>query len=123
LGAWVIGGRRRLTGLLALMSFHLHLACDVAGSRGPDGYQWPIRYLYPFSNSFAIAWNGQWELNAWPNYVITILGLIAVLALSWQRGYSPLGMVSTEADEIFIWTLRRRWPRRCGKDGLQTIDK
>src|SRR5215470_173296 len=35
LGACVIGARW-FTGLLALMSFHLHVACDVIGSRGPD---------------------------------------------------------------------------------------
>jgi hypothetical protein len=35
------------TGLLALLSFHLHLVEDVLGARGPDGYQWPIPYLKP----------------------------------------------------------------------------
>jgi hypothetical protein len=37
------------TGLLALLNFHLHLFEDLLGSRGPDGYQWPIPYLKPFS--------------------------------------------------------------------------
>ena len=110
LGAWLIGARRRITGLLALMSFHLHLVCDVVGSRGPDGYQWPIYYLYPFSSSCTVTWNGQWELNAWPNYVITLLALLGVLALSLGRGYSPLGIVSAKADQVFVATLRRRWP-------------
>jgi hypothetical protein len=26
---------------LAFLAFHLHLLCDLAGSRGPDGYTWP----------------------------------------------------------------------------------
>src|SRR3954453_6299709 len=55
-----------LTALLAFASFHLHLLEDVLGSRGPDGYQWPIPYLKPFSG-FEISWRGQWALNAWPN--------------------------------------------------------
>jgi hypothetical protein len=33
------------TGLLALLSFYVHLLEDVMGSRGPDGYQWPVSYL------------------------------------------------------------------------------
>jgi inner membrane protein len=32
------------TGLLALLSFYVHLLEDVTGSRGPDGYQWPVSY-------------------------------------------------------------------------------
>ena len=112
LGGLMIRQRRWLTASLALLSFHLHLACDVVGSRGPDGYQWPIRYLYLFSSSCAVAWNGQWELNAWPNYVITLLALLAVLALSRHRGYSPVGLLSARTDEIFVGTLRRWWPPR-----------
>jgi hypothetical protein len=113
LGAWVIGPRRWLNASLALLSFHLHLGSDLLGSRGPDGYQWPIHYLYPFSNSCAMAWNGQWALNAWPNYVVTLLALLAVFALAWHRGYSPLSMVSARADQAFVRTIRRRWPPRA----------
>ena len=42
---------RALTALLVFVSFHLHLLCDLIGARGPDGDQWPIPYLKPFSNS------------------------------------------------------------------------
>jgi hypothetical protein len=41
--------RRRLTGLLPFISFHLHILGDLIGARGPDGDQWPIYYLYPFA--------------------------------------------------------------------------
>src|SRR5207237_1211525 len=46
LAAWLApaGGRAR-TAALACVAFHLHLLCDAAGSRGPDGSQWPIPYL------------------------------------------------------------------------------
>jgi membrane-bound metal-dependent hydrolase YbcI (DUF457 family) len=58
--------RRRLrTALLAFASFHLHLLCDLAGSRGPDEADiWPIAYLQPFSERLTFAWKGQWALNA-----------------------------------------------------------
>lgn len=38
-GACFLLARQRLkTASLAWLSFHLHLLCDLAGSRGPDGY-------------------------------------------------------------------------------------
>jgi hypothetical protein len=107
---WIMGARRWLTASLVLLSFHLHLAADPIGSRGPDGYQWPIRYLYPFFNSYEVAWKGQWELNAWPNYIITVLALFTVLALARKRGRSPLEIASTVADRTLVEALRRRWP-------------
>jgi inner membrane protein len=63
---------RLTTGLLALLSFHLHLANDLLGARGPDGYQLPIPNLLPFSHTVQLSWKGQRELNVWPNFVITI---------------------------------------------------
>src|SRR6185437_7679341 len=34
--------RRWVTALLALIAFHVHLLQDLVGSRGPDGFSWPI---------------------------------------------------------------------------------
>jgi hypothetical protein len=106
----VIGARSWRASALLLLSFHLHEVADVIGSRGPDGYQWPIRYLYPFSGSWQLAWNGQWELNSWRNYLVTVAALVVVFALAWKRGYSPLEMVSARADRAFVRALRLRWP-------------
>jgi hypothetical protein len=100
-------------GLLAMVSFHLHLLEDVAGSRGPDGYQWPVPYLQPFSTAITLTWRGQWALNAWENVLLTAALLLGTLALAWQRGFSPLEMVSMQADARLIGTLRRRFPRRA----------
>jgi hypothetical protein len=36
--AFALARQRRKTGILALVSFHLHLFEDVLGSRGTDGY-------------------------------------------------------------------------------------
>ncbi|MCX5795017.1 MAG: metal-dependent hydrolase [Elusimicrobia bacterium] len=107
--------RRPLTAALAWLSFHLHLFEDILGSRGPDGYQWPIPYLAPFSQAWALTWKHQWQLDAWPNIVLTAVLLAATLYLAWKRGYSPAEMVSTRADQAFIAALRNRFqPRRAG---------
>jgi inner membrane protein len=98
--------------LLALVSFHIHLLEDVLGSRGPEGYQWPIPYLAPFSPVLQLTWHGQWGLNAWQNVLITIVLLLITLWLAWRRGFSPLEMVSTRADVALIASLRRRFPVR-----------
>ncbi len=113
--AFSLSVRRRLVTALALSSFHLHLLCDLVGSRGPDGYQWPIPYLLPFSNKPVLSWSGQWELNAWPNVVFTSVVLAITFVLAWKRGYSPLEMVSDSADRAFVETLRRRFPVHAGR--------
>ncbi len=101
--------RRGTTAALALAAFHLHLLGDLAGARGPDGYQWPLAYLLPFSDRWQLTWSGQWALNAWPNILITILLLGMTLYLAWRRGFSPLEMVSKKADAAFVSTLRNRF--------------
>jgi membrane-bound metal-dependent hydrolase YbcI (DUF457 family) len=103
-------GKRALVASLAFVSFHLHLICDLAGSKGPDGYQWPIPYFYPVSPEPQLVWAGQWPLNAWQNIALTVLLLAVTFALAWRRGYSPLGMFSQRADHAFVTTLRSRIP-------------
>jgi inner membrane protein len=100
------------TGVLAFLSFHLHLLEDVLGSRGPEGYPWPIPYLAPFSSHLQLTWRGQWGLNAWPNIAITIVLLLITFWLAWRSGFSPLEMVSAKADRAFVVVLRRRFPLR-----------
>ena len=94
---------------LAFLSFHLHLFCDLIGARGPDGYQWPLPYLSPFSDKMQLVWHGQWALNAWPNFAITFALLIATFYLAWRRGFSPVEMVSLKWDAEFVRTLRQRF--------------
>jgi hypothetical protein len=83
----------------------------LAGSRGPDGDQWPIPYLLPFSHRWEWTWGGQWELNAWPNFVVMGAALALTFYLAWRRGHSPLEMFSRSADKAFVEALRRRFPR------------
>lgn len=103
-------GRRWRVAVLALISFHLHLLGDLLGARGPDNDHWPIPYLMPFSDRWQWIWDGQWELNAWPNFVITGALLVLMFYLAWRRGFSPLGMVSRRADQALVQTLRTRFP-------------
>src|SRR5262249_5189199 len=86
------------TACLAFLSVHLHLLCDLAGSRGPDGDSWPIPYLKPFSDALQLTWRGQWALNGWQNFAITGVLLVATLWIAWKHGSSPLEFVSTKAN-------------------------
>lgn len=106
---FAVTGRRWRTALLVFLSFHVHLLGDFLGARGPENDHWPIPYLMPFSESPQFIWEGQWELNAWPNFVVTGAALALMFYLAVKRGYSPLEMVSTRADRAFVRTLRSRF--------------
>jgi inner membrane protein len=97
-----------LTAFLVFISFHLHLLCDLIGARGPDGDQWPIPYLKPFSNSLQLAWHGQWALNAWQNFAITGFFLVTTFWIAWRYAASPLELVSQPANRALTQTLRQR---------------
>ena len=101
---------KRKTALLALMTFHLHLLMDLAGSRGSSPYDiWPIPYLAPFSEKLTIYWSGQWPLTGWQNTTITILLMAFCLYTAIQRGNSPVILFNKRADSVFVDTLRRRF--------------
>lgn len=101
--------------LLVLFSFHLHLLGDLIGARGPDGDQWPIPYLLPFSKQANLVWSEQWALNAWPNLVITAVLIGIAIWLARRRGCSPLELFSAKADAAVIGALRARFPLRATK--------
>ena len=106
---FALSTQRWATSLLVFMSFHLHLLCDLLGSKGPDGYQWPIPYLFPFSDAWQWTWAYQWQLNAWPNFAITIFTILLILFFSWKNGLSPLEIVSLKANRSFVDALRNRF--------------
>jgi hypothetical protein len=109
LAAAIFCSHRLLASSLSLLSFHLHLLGDIIGARGPDGYQWPVPYLRPFSDNWQIVWAGQWQLNAWPNFLITGVFLGLAFYLAWRRGRSPIELVSSRADKAFVAALRQRF--------------
>ena len=107
--AFALADRRIVVPLLAFLTFHLHLLGDLVGSRGPDGYPWPIPYLLPFSRSMELTWSGQWELNAWPNIAVTIVMMVLAIYWAWRNGFSPLELISSRLDAGFVSALRRRF--------------
>jgi inner membrane protein len=102
--------RRVLLGIAVFGSVNLHFLCDLAGSRGPNGYPWPLYYLWPFSDRPALTVPWQWQLNAWPNVVISLVLLGYMFWLARKRGTSPLELVSARANGAFVAALRQRFP-------------
>ncbi|HOT28336.1 MAG TPA: metal-dependent hydrolase [Candidatus Ozemobacteraceae bacterium] len=104
------GDRRLRVTATSAGLFILHVIGDVVGSRGPDGEAWAIPWLYPFDGASVLLWSGQWEVNAWPNIIITIILLFLFFRQTRDMGWSPLRYVSERADEAFVSTLRSRFP-------------
>ncbi len=100
--------RKRLVAGLMLLSFHLHLLGDIVGARGLADDFWPVPYLWPLGR-LDLVWSGQWPLNGWQNFLIT--GSLMALAFfkAWERGYSPIEMISLRADQGFVQVLRNRF--------------
>ena len=111
---YALSKKRGLTTLLVLLSFHIHLLGDLLSGRGPDGTIWTISYLFPVLTDVQLSWSGQWELNAWPNVVITAATLLLTLYLAWLRGFSPVNIFSVKADRAVVAALRNRFPGRHG---------
>lgn len=101
--------KKFLTALLFIFAFHIHLFCDVIGARGPEGYQWPIPYLWPFNPDFQITWSHQWLVNAWPNMVITVFFIIITIWLARIKGYSIFSLISDKIDKAFVETIKNRF--------------
>ncbi len=102
-GLWC---RNAVVGFACLLTFHLHLLCDVVGARGPDGYQWPIPYGVPFTNEWSWTWSGEWALNAWPNTLITAVALVTSIWLAHRRGYWFLDLFNRHYDRRVLALLR-----------------
>jgi inner membrane protein len=111
--AWAWCRRDWRVGVMALIAGHLHLVCDILGSRGPDGHDWPIPYFAPFS-PWEWRWSGQWALNAWPNIAVTIACLIFITWLGARRGRTPLEMIHLGMDAGLVARLRGWWGRSAG---------
>lgn len=102
--------------LLALITFHLHLVCDFAGSRGPSaGDLWPILYFAPFLQQPAWLWSGQWRLDGWQNKVLTFGLLLWIFQIAISKGRSVVGVFSEKADAVFVQVVRGWWARLSRK--------
>jgi inner membrane protein len=107
--AYSLARKRKVATMGAtLLVHHLHLLMDVAGSKGPDGFHWPIKYLYPFSTRFEITWLGQWDFNGWQNNsFFALLFLLSFVIVSKQR-YSFIEVFSPKLDHAFFQIIQRR---------------
>ncbi len=104
----IFARRRWVTWAMCLLSVHLHFLMDLAGSRGPEGYNWPIAYLLPFSH-LELRWSHQWPLNAWPNLLLTAGLLVCALWCGVRSGRTPVEVFSERADGRVVEVLRRRF--------------
>jgi hypothetical protein len=109
---YILSKKKALTAFLVMISFHIHLLGDFLSGRGPDGTIWTISYFFPVLGDIQYSWSGQWELNAWPNIVITAALLLLTFYLAWKRGFSPVSIFSLNADRAVIETLRNRFPNQ-----------
>jgi hypothetical protein len=113
--------RKRLPVLFwCLVAFHLHLLCDLVGSRGPTvGDLWPICYSEPIFRHPIWFWKGQWKLDGWQNQAIFTILFITALWFAVKRGYSFVEVISQRLDSIFVEVLQK-WFRNFGggKDKL-----
>ena len=113
--AAALARKRGLTFWAVLLTVHLHLLCDIVGSRGPTLDDiWPIHYLAPLSSALTLSWSGQWPLNGWQNASITLLLLLYGFARSVTAGRSPLLVIHRGANRVFVDTVRARWARLRG---------
>lgn len=101
--------RRALVGALFCAAFHLHLLCDVVGSRGPDGSIWDVPYWRPFTEANHWEWQGQWRLDGWQNITITVALLLVTAVLAVKRRRTIVEVVSTKADAAVVEALQRRF--------------
>jgi len=100
---------------LAFLTFHLHLLCDLVGSRGPDqGDIWPIFYFSPLSRHPMWFWRHQWPLDGWQNRVITLALFVWALKLAVQMGDSVVGVINHRCDRVFVDVLRKWRARLTG---------
>ena len=94
--------------ILALVTFHLHLLCDLVGSRGPSLQDlWPIYYLGPFTHHHEWVWAGQWRLDAWQNRYLSVALMLWSLWMAAKRGDSFVGVFNRRLDAVFSGVLRK----------------
>jgi hypothetical protein len=118
--------RRWLVAVLAAVNWHLHLACDYFGSRGPwDTPPWVLPYLYPFVGTLtereflgpAWYWNPwQWPLDAWPNTLTTVMFLIGAVYIAVRLDRTWFEFVSLRFDHELCKMLRKWFGGQVSND-------
>lgn len=103
-----------------LVTFHLHLLCDLLGSRGPSPSDlWPICYGEPLFRYPVWFWKGQWKLDSWQNLSVFIVIFALSLWVAIKLGHSFVEVFSQRADSIFVAVLRK-WRDRLRTSNVST---
>jgi inner membrane protein len=104
----VVFARRRVqVAVLGLLVFHLHLLCDLIGSRGPSpGDLWPIAYSEPLFRQPVWMWHGQWRLDGWQNQLIFAALLVVSLGFAARFGHSFVEIFSRRLDAVVVKVLQ-----------------
>ena len=108
---------------LSLLAFHLHLLCDLVGSMGPDGYQWPVYYLYPLLPDFQLTWSGQWELSSWKNSAIGVSFFVLAVGLARYRQVTFFEFFSEKAERVVAEVARQRGFFKSQAQATQTDEQ
>jgi hypothetical protein len=96
----------------ALLTFHVHLVCDLLGS----GVQWPLVYFWPFSSHEYHMVYG-WELDSWQNWLIAVAALLACGRIGVVHGRTfAETFLPAKVDASVVETLRRRFSSRASRD-------
>lgn len=111
---FIVGGlmlfakqRWRVAGL-SLVTFHLHLLCDLLGSRGPSVADlWPICYGEPLFRHPIWIWKSQWKLDGWQNQIIFLGLFVGALWIAVKRGHSFVEVFSQRLDGVVVAVLRK----------------
>jgi inner membrane protein len=107
--------------VLCLLTFHLHLLCDLVGSRGPTvGDLWPICYSEPVFRHPIWFWKHQWKLDGWQNQSIFIALFLTALWVATKKGFSFVEVVSLRADKIFVGVLQKWHGHLFKSDGSRS---
>lgn len=91
-----------MVGLFSFLAVLLHVFFDLiaAGARYPVYPFWPLSDL-----AWTVSWS--WELRDWPNQVITLTCLGAILVYARLAGRSPLESIHYRAD-VWLVTITQR---------------
>jgi inner membrane protein len=108
-GLLICFARQRVsTFLFCLVTFHLHLLCDLLGSRGPTVADiWPISYSEPLLRHPIWIWKGQWKLDGWQNQLIFLFIFAAALWQATRLSHSFVEVISQKADQTLVAVLRK----------------
>lgn len=94
--------------VVCLVTFHLHLLCDLLGSRGPTPADlWPILYGEPLFRHPIWTWHNQWRLDGWQNQILFVLMFGTALWRSVRLGHSFLEMFGYRVDLVFVQVLQK----------------